>query len=730
MKKNLLISIVMLSFLFTNVKAQWGQMNSYYDNKIFCFATSANSSGGTNLFAGTYNGGVVLSTDNGKSWTGTTTFTGLVGITVRSLVTIPDSSGGTNLFAGTEKGLYLSTDNAVNWKKIDIGETTYPIILSLVTCANDSGGTNLFAGTTNGGIYLSTDNGTSWKMVGISATTTNVTSLAIITNGSTTNLFAGTNGDGVFLSTNYGTSWTEVNTGITDSAIEVLFVDGSNLLAGTQLGGVFKSLNNGTSWTQLTKTGLTSPYIQYLTIKDSSLYAATDYGVFSLSNNDTTWNKLDTGFTNVSTNAITTVSDGSGGKNLLAGTLDGFFISADNGANWKMSNVGITNLDARALIVSDDTNLIVGTSLAGIKATTNAGTNWKSIAAINDIVAFATRTSGADSTYFFAGTSGNGIYLSTDKGKNWEKANSGLANLYVRTLLVNGTKLYAGTQGGVFVSTDNAKTWTNISTSLTSTDVYALAVIANNIFAGINTSTSGMGVFLSNDNGATWTSVSSGLEYYSGGYNQVNCMVANSTDVFVGSWGIFRSTNNGTSWTNSKDSIGKPYITSFLATGTNIFAGASAGEIYLSKNGGVSWTKTGSNFHNASLYTLTTCPDGKGGTNLLAGTSCGVWVRPMVDFETGIKSTLRQMPKNALLQTFSDPFSSQTTINFSVAEHGQVSLKMFNSMGRKVATLVNGQKPKGDYSIKWNTSGLPGGIYFCKFQNVGKSEVRKMLLQK
>jgi hypothetical protein len=57
---------------------------------------------GTNLFAGTYRGGVFLSTNNGTSWTAVNT--GLTNYHVQSLAVSPDETGGTNLFAGTYGG--------------------------------------------------------------------------------------------------------------------------------------------------------------------------------------------------------------------------------------------------------------------------------------------------------------------------------------------------------------------------------------------------------------------------------------------------------------------------------------------------------------------------------------------------------------------------------------------------------------------------------------------------
>ena len=219
--KKLFFVFAMLSIGFTGnlVQAQWVQTNGPYGGVIPCFAVS-----GTNLFAGTYGGGVFLSTNNGTSWTEVNN--GLTGGTAVMALAV----SGTNLFAGTlGGGVFLSTNNGTSWTVVNNGLTdTYVYALAV-------SGTNLFAGTYNGDIFLSTNNGTSWTAVNTGLTNNTVNSLAV----SGTNLFAGTNG-GVFLSTNNGTSWTAESIDLTYTIVPTLAVSGTNLFAGTYGGGVWK----------------------------------------------------------------------------------------------------------------------------------------------------------------------------------------------------------------------------------------------------------------------------------------------------------------------------------------------------------------------------------------------------------------------------------------------------------------------------------------------------------
>src|SRR5262249_17866913 len=76
----------------------------------------------------------------------------------------------------------------------------------------------------------------------------------------------------------------------------------------------------------------------------------------------------------------------------------------------------------------------------------------------------------------FAGTFGGGLFLSTNNGQSWTAINNGLPNTIVYALAVNGGNLFAGTERGVFLSTNNGQSWTAVNNGLANQPVYALAV--------------------------------------------------------------------------------------------------------------------------------------------------------------------------------------------------------------------------------------------------------------
>jgi hypothetical protein len=84
----------------------------------------------------------------------------------------------------------------------------------------------------------------------------------------------------------------------------------------------------------------------------------------------------------------------------------------------------------------------------------------------------------------------------------------------------------------------------------------------------------------------------------------------------------------------------------------------------------------------------------------------------------------------ALSQNYPNPFNPSTTIAYSLPNSDFVTLKIFNTAGQEVATLVNNVQTSGDYEISWTADGFPSGIYFYRLQVGTFSETRKLLLQK
>jgi len=84
----------------------------------------------------------------------------------------------------------------------------------------------------------------------------------------------------------------------------------------------------------------------------------------------------------------------------------------------------------------------------------------------------------------------------------------------------------------------------------------------------------------------------------------------------------------------------------------------------------------------------------------------------------------------SLKQNYPNPFNPSTEISYTLAVDAEVSLKIYNVLGREVAELSHGHRNAGEHSVTWDASGQPSGIYFARLSSIDKSESISMILLK
>ena len=83
-----------------------------------------------------------------------------------------------------------------------------------------------------------------------------------------------------------------------------------------------------------------------------------------------------------------------------------------------------------------------------------------------------------------------------------------------------------------------------------------------------------------------------------------------------------------------------------------------------------------------------------------------------------------------LSQNYPNPFNPSTEINYSIPHSGNVTLKVYDLLGREVAVLVNGYKNKGNYSVNFNAKSHATGIYFYELKAGNYVSIKKMIYLK
>ncbi len=97
----------------------------------------------------------------------------------------------------------------------------------------------------------------------------------------------------------------------------------------------------------------------------------------------------------------------------------------------------------------------------------------------------------------------------------------------------------------------------------------------------------------------------------------------------------------------------------------------------------------------------------------------------------GISQISSIVPDKFILeQNYPNPFNPSTVIRYSLTERGFTSLKIYNALGKEVATLVNQKQDVGTYEATFNGANLSSGVYFYTLRTKDFSETKRMTLIK
>jgi hypothetical protein len=98
---------------------------------------------------------------------------------------------------------------------------------------------------------------------------------------------------------------------------------------------------------------------------------------------------------------------------------------------------------------------------------------------------------------------------------------------------------------------------------------------------------------------------------------------------------------------------------------------------------------------------------------------------------TGVERNVEQRPGRFVLeQNYPNPFNPSTTISFALPMKSLVTLKVFDVIGREVATIVSEDLAAGNYTRQWSANELSSGVYFYQLSAGSFTETKKLFLLK
>src|SRR5262245_35380875 len=561
----------------------WSSVNAGLTNmKVSSLATGAGS-----VFAGTLGAGVLVSNNEGDSWTA------LGGGLPSDLQVFALSVSGHAVFAGTDQGVWRSVDDGKNWSQVNQGLPAGMQVNAILAY-----GENVFAGAVGGGVFISNDAGQSWRSFNDGLTNKDILSLST-NNG---RLYAGLKGGGLFFTPLFYDS----NRPPTADSQEIEIDEGATkpiTLTGADPDGDLITY----SVTRRPQAGFlrgAPPNLEYT----ASQYAENDSFAFRTSDgkqrsqNATVNIKIKVkpsptptppvepplGLTIEGTSTIqfagarvklyvqgssknvkvTAISIPSGARfSYFSYTGDDNSMSSAI-VEWIPATSGAFNFSFAATnsggdkVTKDFLVTVTGDPEKGVWAQINLPENRQIIRALVDGPTIYVATKAIDAVFF---DSFDALFRSTDNGRSWTRIGKGLPTNdtilgapILGFLIDSGKALYATLGGGLYRSTDAGEHWTNIGAGKglpgDGKAIFNLDASGDKVLAG-----SFEKIFLSPDGGETWKEITNDLPVKPIN-NRVQALgvcgdvlLASLSLPILGSGPIaFRSTNNGANWLPSE----------------------------------------------------------------------------------------------------------------------------------------------------------------------------------
>ena len=387
--------------------------------------------------------------------------------------------------------------------------------------------------------------------------------------------------------------------------------------------------------------------------------------------------------------------------------------------------------------------------------TTNAGTNWTvvtpfpsdTVVSMSDPAVsmwWVNQTHGWKINWFgtFDSSHGAVIYKTSDAGSTWEKkvlsttiGDMGFQIQFIDTN--NGWATIYNPSGNTFStlrSTDGGNNWDTIGTG----GIFYFVDASNGWAIGTPK------IYHTTNGGTNWSPQY--IDTTAGDFHAIQFTDLNNGWVVSDTGKILKTTDGGSNWTQvtntglPSDSYCK---TVFFLDANNGWIGANIPvtsgitpqrAILHTTNGGSSWTwqypgflLDSSETHTSAVFSMFFNNTNEG---WLVG-DYGIIEHTTNGGTTSVSEKNGTIPTAfSLKQNYPNPFNPSTQISYEVSSLSNVNLKIFDMLGREVATLVNEQKPAGTYTATFNASNFPSGVYFYQLKAGNFLQTKKMLVLK
>jgi len=513
----------------------------------------------------------------------------------------------------------------------------------------------------------------------------------------------------IFKTINGGTTWQMQNANVVSSLYDVQFI---NENTGWSVGSnrtILKTIDGGTNWVAQMYLGVDNMYSVSF-VNDSIGLVGSSWGkIFKTTDGGTNWIEIDSigvnnNFTHIQFTDANTGYIGDHCGNILRTT--------DGGSTWTLIDLDTSHSQSiSGLQMLNNTTGWCATSSGGgaIYKTTNGYswhrvielpilTNFKDLSFINDSTGWALSTTvntPASST----------CYKTTDGGISWAWSSFGVADFIQDICFVSSNVGYAVGNNGIILKTTTGGI----------TDIYTTSFYKNRVNKNIN------------DLQSVSDTIHVNLNEKFDGYKIQNVIITvdsllhtNDSDVEITLFHegftdtvVYHAGGNGYNFIGTvlDDSASMP-----IGLGTAPFTGQFKPEQPLNIFNGM---------ESGGDWILQVYDAAAGNTGTLNAWSITLQIQNINDININNAEVSNKL---VLSQNYPNPFNPSTKISWQSPTGSRQTLKVYDILGREVATLVDGHRPAGEYWVHWDASGFASGIYFYQLIANNFSEIKKMLL--
>ena len=687
------------------------------------------------IYAGTGDGGIYKSENSGLTWS----FLQFPNSWSHHLVIHPNNDS--ILYGVISNSVIAKTTNGgISWTQTQPGFSFYCVTIDKIN-------PDICYGGGAGAIYKTTDGGESgWYYSGLSGTIVYDVAVSPINSSKVFALISPwTFGNSsLYISNDAGLSWepTQLPPQYDPYVVTPDYSDSMIVYVGANR--LFKSTDGGYTWNVKLDNNVFDVAID--PNDPTIVYASTPNNIYKSTDKGETWEGIGIEQKFISQTVIINPQNA---NTLLTGTHNyGIFITYDQGNNWFGSNTGLDNVRTRDIEIDpeDSKTIYVAADGAGVYKTTNGGLTWE----IKDNgLEYPYNTWGLTiavnphnnnevyyGTLYTITTSDWCIYKSTNRGDFWFPLTNTVGKEWVNSIIVdldNGNSVYAATRSGFMISNNGGGNWNYINP--VDFGFYDVIIDPNNHNTFYAVNGWGSGIYKSTNKGLEWVQKNNGIDpiLYTKG---IAVNHSNTSILYAGSANsIYKTENGADSWYKVFQYVIPTETMALLVNYANpsfIYAGTYYNGLLISCDGGTTWSVFNDGFYNSNsaIYALGSSP---AEPHIIYAATLNHSIYKYYDTTLVSVDDEKKLHKSfSLSQNYPNPFNPSTVIAYQLPVAGDVTLKVYDVLGREVATLVDEYKEAGyhevDFQLAVGNKQYSSGIYYYQLRAGNNIATKKMMV--